>query len=83
RMKQRVKLNKCYQNAKSVQEYVYKLSKFWNMIGDVEDWQKVLCLWTGLNTSIQSELWKKEVNPGSSLFREVRNATEIIEIAHS
>ncbi|KAG1793840.1 uncharacterized protein HD556DRAFT_1476184 [Suillus plorans] len=83
RMEQRAKLNKCYQNTKSVREYVYELSELWNMIGDVEERQKVSRFWTGLSPSIQAELWKKELNPESSSFREVRNAAEIIEIAHS
>ena len=52
------------------------------MIGDIDEHQKVSCLWTGLTASIQTELWKKELNPESSSFCEVRNAAEIIEIAH-
>ena len=35
RMKQQEKLNCCYQNDKSVCEYIYELSELWNMIGDV------------------------------------------------
>jgi hypothetical protein len=83
RMKQREKLNRCYQNDKTVREYIYELSELWNTIGDVDERQKVSFLWTGLTASIQTELWKKELNPESSSFREVRNAAEIIEIAHS
>jgi len=83
RMKQREKLNRCYQNDKSVREYIYELSELWNMIGDVGERQKVTRLWTGLNASIQTELWKKELNPESSSFRDVKNAVEVIEIAHS
>ncbi|KAG2738296.1 hypothetical protein P692DRAFT_201666445, partial [Suillus brevipes Sb2] len=71
RMEQRAKLNKCYQNNKTVREYIYELSELWNMIGDVEDRQKVTRLWTGLSSTIQAELWKKELNPESSSFREV------------
>jgi len=81
-MKQREKLNRCYQNDKSVREYIYELSELWNMIGDVGECQKVTRLWTGLSAMIQTELWKKELNPESSSFREVKNAAEIIEIAH-
>jgi len=83
RMKQREKLNCCYQNDKSVREYIYKLSELWNMIGDVGERQKVTRLWTGLSATIQTELWKKELNPESLSFCEVKNVAEIIEIAHS
>jgi hypothetical protein len=83
RMRQREKLNRCYQNEKSVREYIYELSELWNMIGDVPERQKVTRLWTGFKPEIQTELWKKELNPESSTFREVSNAAEIIEIAHS
>jgi hypothetical protein len=82
-MEQRAKLNKCYQNTKTVREYVYELNELWNMIGDVEERQKVSRFWTGLKSDIQSELWLKELNPESSSFKEVRNAAEIIEIAHA
>jgi hypothetical protein len=37
RMKQCKKLKRCFQNDKSVQDYVYELNKLWNMIGDVDE----------------------------------------------
>jgi hypothetical protein len=82
-MEQQAKLSKCYQNNKTVREYIYELSELWNMIGDVEDHQKVTRFWTGLDATIQAELWKKELNPEMSSFHDVQNAAEIIEIAHS
>lgn len=82
-MRQLEKLNRCYQNDKSVREYIYELSELWNMIGDVAKRQKVTRLWTGLKSKIQTELWKKELSPELSSFREVASAAEIIEIAHS
>ena len=82
RMKQREKLNRCYQNDKTVHEYIYELSELWNMIGNIGERQKVTCLWTGLSATIQTKLWKKELNPESSSFHEVKNVAEIIEIAH-
>ncbi|KAG2045861.1 hypothetical protein BDR06DRAFT_985729 [Suillus hirtellus] len=69
RMKQREKLNHCYQNDKTVREYIYELSELWNMIGDVAERQR-------------TELWKKELNPESSLFHEVQSAAEVIKIMH-
>jgi len=52
------------------------------MIGDIGEHQKVACLWTEFSATIQTELWKTELNPKSSSFREVKSAAEIIEIAH-
>jgi len=66
-----------------VRDYIYELNELWNMIGDVDERDQVTRLWTGLNTEIQRELWKKELNPEVSSFKEVQSAAEIIEIAHS
>jgi len=81
--KQREKLKRCFQNDKSVRDYVYELNEYWNMIGDVNKRDRVTRLWTGLNAELQRELWKKELNPEVSSFKEVQAAAEIIEIAHS
>ncbi|KAG1831525.1 hypothetical protein EV424DRAFT_1342894 [Suillus variegatus] len=83
RTKQREKLKRCFQNEKPVRDYVYELNELWNMIGDVDERDRVSRLWTGLSTEIQRELWKKELNPETSSFKEVQSAAEIIEIAHS
>jgi hypothetical protein len=83
RTKQREKLKRCFQNDKPVRDYVYELNELWNMIGDVDERDRVTRLWTGLSSEIQRELWKKELNPEISTFKEVQAAAEIIEIAHS
>ncbi|KAG1784934.1 uncharacterized protein HD556DRAFT_1461102 [Suillus plorans] len=83
RTKQREKLKRCFQNDKTVRDYIYELNELWNMIGDVDDRDRVSRLWTGLTAEIQRELWKKELNPEVSTFKEVQAAAEIIEIAHS
>src|ERR1700710_594855 len=53
------------------------------MVGDLDGGDRVTRLWTGLNAEIQRELWKKELNPEVSSFKEVQATAEIIEIAHS
>lgn len=83
RTKQREKLKRCFQNDKTVRDYIYELNELWNMIGDVDEHDRVTRLWTGLSAEIQRELWKKELNPEISTFKEVQAAAEIIEIAHS
>jgi hypothetical protein len=71
-MKQRDKLNRCYQNSKTVREYIYELSELWNMIGDVAERQRVMRLWMGLNPSIQTELWKKNLTQNPRCFKRCR-----------
>ncbi|KAJ8580213.1 hypothetical protein M405DRAFT_684737, partial [Rhizopogon salebrosus TDB-379] len=71
RTKQREKLKRCYQNDKTVRAFVYELNELWNMIGDIDERQRVDRFWFGLNAEIQRDLWKKELNPEISTFAEV------------
>ncbi|KAG2063774.1 hypothetical protein BDR04DRAFT_1037070, partial [Suillus decipiens] len=64
RIKPREKLNAAI-------KMIRQLENLWNMIGNVAERQRVTRLWTGLNPSIQTELWKKELKHESSSFREV------------
>lgn len=61
----------------------YELSELWNMIGDIDERQRVDRLWFGLKLDIQRELWMKGLNPEISSFNDVLAAAEIIEISHS
>ncbi|EGN94765.1 hypothetical protein SERLA73DRAFT_77506 [Serpula lacrymans var. lacrymans S7.3] len=83
RMKQRDKLKRCFQDHKSVREYLYELTELWNIIGDVDERQRVIRFWTGLNTELQQGLWLKELNPEISRFEEVQSAAEVLELARS
>ncbi|KIK33281.1 hypothetical protein CY34DRAFT_99874, partial [Suillus luteus UH-Slu-Lm8-n1] len=79
----RAKLKRCYQNDKTVRAYFFELSELWNMIGDIDERQRVERLWFGLKADIQRELWKKELNPEVSSFNQVLAAAEVIEISLS
>lgn len=81
RMLQRKKLDKCLQDEKSVSEYVYELEELFNMIGIINDLEKVIRLWDGLDTSIQKALWRDGYNPELSSWDEVRTGAETIEIS--
>ncbi|EGO30593.1 hypothetical protein SERLADRAFT_454893, partial [Serpula lacrymans var. lacrymans S7.9] len=72
-----------FQDNKSVQEYLYELTELWNIIGDVDERQRVIRFWTGLNAELQQGLWIKELNPEVSGFDEVQAAAELLEIARS
>ncbi|KZT29437.1 hypothetical protein NEOLEDRAFT_1050393, partial [Neolentinus lepideus HHB14362 ss-1] len=61
--KQHQKLRKCHQGDRTVKEYVFELTKLYNMLGTESECNRVVKLWDGLNQTIQAELWKKCLNP--------------------
>jgi len=76
-MLQQKKLDKCFQDEESVSEYVYELEELFNIIGIINDHEKVIRLWDGLNTSIQKALWRDGYNPKISSWDEVRTARKL------
>jgi hypothetical protein len=83
RMEQRLTLKRCFQNDKKVSAYVHELEELYNMIGAVDEREKVIKLWYGLQTSIQQGLWRDRLNPETSTWEEVVDHASILEIAHS
>ncbi|KIK11320.1 hypothetical protein PISMIDRAFT_72047, partial [Pisolithus microcarpus 441] len=45
RLRQREKLQSCYQNSKTVKEYLYDLNELWNMIGETDEGNKAYKFW--------------------------------------
>ena len=60
RLKQHEKLDKFYQNNKTVKTYVAKLAELFMSIGFLDDHERVHKLWKGLHCDIQRELWKEK-----------------------
>lgn len=83
RMNQRDKLKRSYQNERTVSEYVHELDELYNMIGLVDERDKVIKLWYGLVPVIQRGLWRDGLNPEVSDWDLVRDHAEIIEISES
>jgi Retrotransposon gag protein len=83
RIKLHQKLHVCYQNDKSVKDYLYELNEIWNMIGETNECTKVHKIWFGLWKEIQHDLWKDKLNPEISSLKHVVKAAKIIEIANS
>ncbi|KAF8220603.1 hypothetical protein L208DRAFT_1332825, partial [Tricholoma matsutake] len=79
-MKQRERLRKCFQNSKTVSEFIYELEEIINMIGLVDEREKVVCLWDGFRPVIQKGLWRDGYNPEVSLWDEIKHATQVIEL---
>ncbi|KAF8876985.1 hypothetical protein CPB84DRAFT_1966474 [Gymnopilus junonius] len=63
RMQVRKKLEKAYQNDKTVTGYAYSLQEMFNMLGSIPEREKVIKLWNGLCTVIQKALWRDGLNP--------------------
>ncbi|KIM50769.1 hypothetical protein SCLCIDRAFT_34004 [Scleroderma citrinum Foug A] len=83
RIKQRQKLQCCYQNDQKVKDYVYELDELWTMIGEMDERTQVHKLWFGLRKEIQHDLWREKLNPEISTLEDMIAAAEIIEIAQS
>ncbi|KIO10654.1 hypothetical protein M404DRAFT_20901 [Pisolithus tinctorius Marx 270] len=83
RMRQREKLQSCYQNSKTVRNYLYELNELWNMIGETNECTKVHKFWSGLRKELQRDLWKEKLNPEISSLKKISASAEILEIAQT
>ena len=61
-----LKLRRSFQNNKQVSAYVHKLKELYNMIGTIDECEKVIKLWYGLRSSIQQGLWQDLPNSETS-----------------
>ena len=83
RMEQRLKLKRCFQNDRKVSAYVHELEELYNMIGAVDEREKVIKLWYGLRGALQKGLWTDLLNPETSTWEEVADHAAILEIAYN
>jgi hypothetical protein len=81
RERQRERLRKAFQNGRSVSEYSYEVEEICNMIGMIDEREKVSTFWHGLRQSIQKALWRDRYNPETSSWAEVKDAAQIIEVS--
>ena len=82
-LKQREKLDKFYQNNKTVKTYVAELAELFTSIGFSDNRERVHKLWKGLRRDIQKELWKEKLNPETTSWKRVARHAEIIELSNS
>ncbi|KIK51076.1 hypothetical protein GYMLUDRAFT_181906, partial [Collybiopsis luxurians FD-317 M1] len=80
RLDQRRKLNRCFQNKKSVREHLAQLNDLFNTVGIIDEREKAHKLWSSLNKNIQKGLWREKLNPEISTYDEIASAAELIEI---
>ncbi|KIN94591.1 hypothetical protein M404DRAFT_72741, partial [Pisolithus tinctorius Marx 270] len=83
RMRQQGKLQLCYQNSKTVKNYLFELNEIWMMIGEMDECTKVHKFWSGLCKEIQCNLWKEKLNPEVLTLKKVVASAKILEIAQS
>jgi hypothetical protein len=83
RMQMRKKLDRAYQNEKSVSEYAHELEELFNMIGSIDEREQVVKFWKGCKPIIQKALWRDGLNPDVSSWDEVTCKAEIIEISEN
>jgi hypothetical protein len=83
RMQMRRKLDRAYQNEKSVSEYAHELEELFNMIGSIDEREQVVKFWKGCKPVIQKALWRDGLNPEISSWDEVIRKAEIIEISEN
>lgn len=83
RMQMRRKLDKFYQNDKTVSEYTHELEELFNTIGSVGAREQVIKFWKSSRPSIQQALWQDGLNPDISSWDEVVCKAEIIEISEN
>jgi hypothetical protein len=81
RMKQRERLRKCYQNSKTVSEFIYEIEEIINMIGLIDEQEKVIRLWEGLWPVIKKGLWRDGYNPEVSTWDQVKHDAQVIELS--
>jgi hypothetical protein len=81
RSEQREKLARCFQNERTVKEYVHNLIELYNMIGEETDRNKVVKLWRGFRKEIKAGLFRADLHPEVSSWDQVVDKAETIEVA--
>jgi hypothetical protein len=81
RISQRRKLNRCYQNEKSVSAHVAEFMAIYSTIGlPQNDQERVIKLWSSLRGEIQQEMLRKDLEPEVSTWDEVVRGAECAEV---
>ncbi|KAI6102092.1 hypothetical protein F5141DRAFT_256491 [Pisolithus sp. B1] len=83
RLWQEEKLRSCYQNSKTVKNYLRELDGLWGMVGGMDERAKVHKLWSGFRTELQCDLRREKLDPKVSSLKTIAATSEILEIAQS
>jgi hypothetical protein len=77
---QRKRLNRCFQGAKEVAVHVAEWSQIYSTIRLEETQEKVGKLFNSFTVAVQSEIYRKEIDPEVATWDEVVKAAEQAEI---
>ncbi|KAK7025593.1 hypothetical protein VNI00_015886 [Paramarasmius palmivorus] len=78
---QRDRLRRCFQNDRSVLEYVYELEMLYNLVGITSKREMVIKLWDGFNAHMRRELHREKLNKDVHSWDEIVRAAELVEMA--
>jgi hypothetical protein len=73
-------LNRCFQNGKEVAEHVAEWSEIYNTIGLEDDQEKNVKLFGSFTFAIQTEMYRKAIDPEVATWDEIMKAAELSEI---
>ncbi|KAF9023657.1 hypothetical protein BDZ89DRAFT_907906, partial [Hymenopellis radicata] len=68
RLDQRRKLERTFQDNKTVRQYTGELRELFNTVGLMDEREKVHKLWSGLNRNLQQGLWREKLDPEMSSY---------------
>ncbi|KAJ6594825.1 hypothetical protein B0H19DRAFT_1284575, partial [Mycena capillaripes] len=80
RNKQRRRLSRCFQNDKTVAAHVAEWSQIYNTIGLPDDQEKVVKLFNSFNFDVQTELYRKLLDPEVSTWDQVVKGASEAEV---
>ncbi|KAF7371768.1 CCHC-type domain-containing protein [Mycena venus] len=79
RIQQRKKLNRCFQNEKSVNEHIAEFNGIYSTIGLLNDQERVIKIWNSFRAEIQQEMYRDNLEPEVSTWAEVVKGAERAE----
>ncbi|KAJ6524992.1 hypothetical protein B0H19DRAFT_971603, partial [Mycena capillaripes] len=68
---QRKRLNRCFQNDKTVAAHIAEFTQIYSTIGLKHDQERVVKVWNSLRGDIQQEMYRKDLDPELSSWEEV------------
>jgi hypothetical protein len=77
---QRKKLNRCFQNEKTVTAHVAEFAQIYSTIGLKHDQEKVVKVWNSFRGEIQQEMYRQNLDPEISSWEAVINGAEHAEV---
>ncbi|KAJ2914251.1 hypothetical protein MD484_g6182, partial [Candolleomyces efflorescens] len=77
----RNRFNTISQGGKSVTEYAFEIEELVDLIGEVSEREKVIRLWNGFRSSIQSALWRDRLHPELATWDQVLDVALYVELS--